>query len=81
MIDDGLHTIESIICFFENSHHKLNPGGYYCVEDICTIDLSTWEQQIGKWIVKYPNFKFNLRKITNHVNPSDNNMILIYRVV
>ena len=81
MIDDGLHTIESIICFFENSHHKLNPGGYYSVEDIRTIDLSTWEQQIGQWIVKYPNFKFNLSKITNHVNPSDNNMILIYRVV
>jgi hypothetical protein len=34
MIDDGLHTFEAGICTFENSFHKLIPGGIYVIEDV-----------------------------------------------
>ena len=34
IIDDGLHEFHANKCFFENSIEKLNPGGFYIIEDI-----------------------------------------------
>lgn len=34
IIEDGLHTFEANVCFFENSIHKLNTNGYYIIEDV-----------------------------------------------
>ena len=81
MIDDGLHSVESIITFFENSIHKLNVGGYYCIEDIKTEDLQMWEHELIKWKVKYIGLNIGLFKINNKLNPNDNNMIIIRRVL
>ena len=34
IVEDGLHCHDAQICFFENSIHKVNVGGYYIIEDI-----------------------------------------------
>jgi len=80
IIDDGLHSLESGIIFFENSIHKLNIGGYYCIEDIRTDDLAFWELQIVQWKAKYPNLKISSFGIINKLNKNDNNMIIIRKV-
>ena len=79
MIDDGLHTFDGIVTFFENSIHKLNPGGYYCVEDIATNHILEWEQKTSLWRVIYPDLQIRMFKINNILNSNDNNMIIIHR--
>jgi SAM-dependent methyltransferase len=37
IIDDGLHTFNANVCFFENSIHKLKSKGYFIIEDIYYI--------------------------------------------
>jgi len=78
MIDDGCHTFDGIVIFFENSIHKLNPGGYYCIEDIVTDQLGEWERKVSQWKQIYPNFIFEIYRINNILNKSDNNMIIIH---
>jgi len=34
MIDDGLHTFEANSIFYNHSYEKINPGGFYIIEDI-----------------------------------------------
>lgn len=34
IIDDGLHQFDAGVCLFENSFHKLRPGGLYIIEDV-----------------------------------------------
>jgi hypothetical protein len=78
MIDDGCHTFDGIVTFFENSIHKLNPGGYYCIEDIWTDHILEWEKKVSQWKQIYPNFLFQIFKINSIRNNHDNNMIIIY---
>jgi cephalosporin hydroxylase len=79
IIDDGAHTIESIMVFFENSIHKLQKGGYYIVEDIRNDDIDFWEQMIPQMRSKYLNFQFEMIKIPNIINTMDNNLIVIQK--
>lgn len=39
IIDDGLHTFESQVVFFENSISKLGEGGVFIIEDIHSSDM------------------------------------------
>src|SRR5262249_49920031 len=39
IVDDGLHTFEAGICFFENSVSKLSCSGIYSIEDVTMWDL------------------------------------------
>jgi cephalosporin hydroxylase len=80
IIDDGAHTIESIIVFFENSIHKLQTGGYYIVEDIRNDHMDFWEQMIPQMRSKYLNFQFKMIKIPNILNTMDNNLIVIQKI-
>jgi cephalosporin hydroxylase len=80
IIDDGAHTIESIMVFFENSIHKLQKGGYYIVEDIRNDDIDFWEQMIPQMRSKYLNFEFKIIKISNIMNTYDNNLIVIHKI-
>ena len=79
MIDDGLHTFDGTVTFFENSIHKLNPGGYYCIEDIDINYIPKWEKKTSLWRDIYPDFQFYIFKINNNLNSSDNNMIIVHR--
>lgn len=58
IVDDGLHTTEAGISFFEHSHDRLRPGGIYIIED---VTLPTLEQLIKyfasrPWRVSYVTF-------------------------
>lgn len=80
IIDDGAHTIESTVIFFENSIHKLQEGGYYIIEDVRNDYMDFWEQMIPVWRLKYLNFRFGILKIPNIINTMDNNMIIIHKI-
>lgn len=38
IIDDGLHLFDANICLYENLISKLNPNGYYVIEDVTLFD-------------------------------------------
>ncbi len=63
IIEDGLHTFEANVCFFENSIHKLKKNGYYIIEDIY-IDSTPYENKIIEWKNKFPHLTFEILKIT-----------------
>ena len=80
IIEDGLHTPEANIIFFENSIHKLKKGGYYIIEDIY-IDTSIFENIIEtKWKNMYPNLEFQIIKlpILENCSKTANNIVLIH---
>jgi hypothetical protein len=72
IIEDGLHTFNANVCFFENSIHKLKSGGYYIIEDIINTEKHLF---INK---KYPDYIFDLIEIPSLVNKIDNNLLIIY---
>lgn len=80
IIDDGLHTFEANVCFFENSLHKLANGGIYVIEDILTQNLNKFENKIKEWKLNYPNLQFNLLQVPSLVNKVDNNLLVIKKV-
>lgn len=77
IIEDGLHTFDANACFFENSIHKLNAGGYYIIEDISNQDLHKFEDILSLWRKKYPEFTFKIETIP-HTNTHDNRVLIVY---
>ena len=78
IIEDGLHTFDSSVCFFENSIYKLSTKGYYIIEDIKIGDINKYKVQINKWKIMYPNLLFTLLQIPSSRNKKDNNLLIIY---
>jgi hypothetical protein len=78
IIEDGLHTFNANVCFFENSIHKLKPNGYYIIEDILLDEIPLFIKKINKWETLYKNLTFTLLKIPSQRNPYDNNLIIIH---
>jgi predicted methyltransferase len=58
IIDDGLHTFDANVCFFENSIHKLSDNGYYIIEDIQNSELILFNSKIDEWKKKYSDLSF-----------------------
>jgi hypothetical protein len=79
IIEDGLHTFAANVCFFENSIHKLNPKGYYIIEDIDNKEAYLFNNKIKEWKNKYPDLIFNCLAIPSKRNIYDNNLIVIYK--
>lgn len=77
IIDDGLHTYDANVTFFENSIHKLNKNGYYIIEDIIGETIPQFESKINEWKLKYPHLEFKLEKIYNPNNSYDNNLLIV----
>jgi len=44
IIDDGLHTFEAGVCFFENSIKKLSNNGLYIIEDVTVNNRKKFEK-------------------------------------
>lgn len=76
IIEDGLHTFEANVCFFENSIHKLKNGGNYIIEDIVDIELPLFVQKIEEWKIKYPDLLFNLIVLPVNNDKQSDNIIL-----
>jgi SAM-dependent methyltransferase len=79
IIEDGLHTFNANVCFFENSIHKLNPNGYFIIEDIKNDDEYLFESKIKEWGSKYTDCVFTLLKIPSSVNQIDNNLLVVVK--
>ena len=77
MIDDGLHTFEAGKVFFENSIHKLLPGGVYIIEDIKNETVPQFRFQIEEWKERYPEIQFWLVHIESTQHAPLDNWILV----
>jgi hypothetical protein len=75
MIDDGLHTFEANIKFFENSYENLNEGGIYIIEDIL-IDKDL--DKMKKYF-ESKNYKYQILNIPISRNKFDNVLVIIYK--
>ena len=76
IVEDGLHTFQANVCFFENSIHKLKPGGIYIIEDIIVHNLHSYQYKIEQWKTMYPNLSFRIVNIPNNLNSYDNCLLL-----
>jgi hypothetical protein len=79
IIEDGLHTFNANVCFFENSIHKLKSNGYFIIEDIKNDEKNLFYNKIEEWKNKYSNLLFDLLCIPSEINFSDNNLLVIYK--
>jgi hypothetical protein len=80
IIDDGLHEPHANKCFFENSIHKLNVGGYYIIEDIQETYLYKHKHQVDEWISVYDNCSFELVYLKSRYNLTNNRLIVIKKL-
>jgi SAM-dependent methyltransferase len=81
IIEDGLHTFNANICFFENSIHKLKPNGYFIIEDILNTEEYLFINKIKEWETQYKNCLFTLLKIPSNCNIYDNTLLVVFKSV
>ena len=80
IIEDGLHTFNANVCFFENSIHKLKTNGFYIIEDILHTEQHLFVNKIKEWETKYTDFSFKLLCIpTLSANVYDNTLLVIQK--
>ncbi len=79
IIEDGLHTFNANVCFFENSIHKLKPNGYYIIEDILNKEEPLFIHKMNEWRARYTDCSFTLLKIPSNVNIHDNTLLVVYK--
>jgi len=77
IIEDGLHTFDANITFFENSYHKLHKNGIYIIEDINSNEIVNWLNKFEEYEIKFPQFNFELLFLDCEYNRIDNNLIKI----
>ena len=79
IIEDGLHTFNANVCFFENSIHKLKPNGYFIIEDVANHEYHLFVDKVKEWEAIYPDCSFTLLKIPSLRNNYDNNLLVVYK--
>jgi hypothetical protein len=79
IIEDGLHTFNANVCFFENSIHKLKSKGYYIIEDISNKDYMLFSNKIKEWQTQYKDCMFTLIQIPSSCNSIDNTLLVVKR--
>jgi hypothetical protein len=77
IIEDGLHTYEANVCFFENSVHRLGSNGIYVFEDIKNSDIDRFQQKVKEWRNIYKNLSFELMILPSYINRVDNNLLVV----
>ena len=78
IIEDGLHTFNANVCFFENSIHKLKSKGFFIIEDILHSEKHLFDNKINEWKLKYNGMLFNFLSIPSKINNNDNNLLVVY---
>lgn len=79
IIEDGLHTFDANVCFFENSIHKLKKGGFFIIEDVFTANEPIFKQKIAEWERIYTDCTFAFVKLPSTRNYVDNNLVVIHK--
>ena len=77
IVEDGLHTYDANVCFFENSIHRLAKGGYYIIEDIATPDIAKFEEIFKEWRQIYTDLTFTLITLPSVRNNWDNSVVVV----
>lgn len=80
IIEDGLHTFEANVTFFENSIHKLKEGGLYVIEDVVNGNIVRFNKLFEVWRTTFKGLTFEIRMLPHPVNNHDNNLIIIRRL-
>jgi lipopolysaccharide biosynthesis glycosyltransferase/predicted O-methyltransferase YrrM len=80
IIEDGLHTYEANVCFFENSIHMLKAGGLYIIEDIHNRDTYKLNKKIQEWKIQHRDLMFELITIPNSWNCLHNTVLVITKI-
>jgi len=78
IVEDGLHTYEANVCFFENSIHRLKEGGIFIIEDVKADDIPRFEKKIADWKQIHPLLTFETIRLPYERNGYDNNIIYIH---
>lgn len=78
IVDDGRHTMESQVAFFENSIHKLAAGGVYVIEDVRTNVLSEFSRKVSEW-TRLLALRARVLSLRPEGNLYDNNLIAFQR--
>lgn len=78
IVEDGLHTYNANVCFFENSIDKLAKGGYYIIEDIQNSEFTLFFDKINEWRSKYEHLTINFVQIPSKRNNHDNNLLVVH---
>ena len=80
ILEDGLHTVESSVNFFQNSFHKLKENGVYIIEDVYH-DLGEFSEFISSCHAQNLNINFiQCPKDTpsdNQLSQAANNILVI----
>ena len=79
IIEDGLHTFNANVCFFENSIHKLKQNGFFIIEDINNREVNLFINKIKEWEDKYIGYSFTLLKIPSENNRWDNTLLVVFK--
>jgi len=80
ILDDGLHEHNANITFFENSFHKLKPGGIYIIEDIVKNHVNMFNDTIKNKLSKRDDISYiNLFDMPNIRNNHDNVILVIQK--
>jgi hypothetical protein len=82
IIEDGLHTFDANICFFENSIHKLNKGGLYIIEDIYGPNIPQYVEKFEEYekTNRFPNLLIKIYSLPHQTNRDGNNIIVIKKL-
>lgn len=75
ILEDGLHTYEANIHFFENSFSKVKKGGYYIIEDVVDKYTFLYEDYFKNCKIKFEEYQ--IVKLHNDINPNDNILVII----
>lgn len=84
IIEDGYHNHYAQICFFENSIHKVKPGGYYIIEDInhgIPFNLMCEQFQYYKANNQYPDLDVSIYQLptlnASQMENGNNGLVII----
>lgn len=77
IIDDGLHTFNANISFFEHSIHKLKKGGFYIIEDVLRHDIPAFQDHFKSLSGVYEFAA--IVEIPNPRNMDDNTVVVVVK--
>jgi hypothetical protein len=77
IVEDGLHTFNANVCFFENSIHKIKQNGFFIIEDIIHYEEHLFINKIKEWESQYKGYLFTLLKIPCQTNNNHDNTLLV----
>jgi hypothetical protein len=78
ILDDGWHDLRANKCFFEHSINKLNPEGYYIIEDVNDPRMA---EQVAEWATVYPWLSITYYKVPSTRNHYDNTLVIAHNTL